>query len=138
MIRRPPRSTLFPYTTLFRSNYTNAPSKSITMTNAGGYVAFFTVEFYVGSKFYTHKSPNLSYGKFFEIIYGSNARQIRIIAYCYTALGNTKIICRKISYNAITACFSLGGTVFNPTCTEIPCYPNNSIFPKISFQTPYC
>src|ERR1039457_7340185 len=25
MIRRPPRSTLFPYTTLFRSNYRRAP-----------------------------------------------------------------------------------------------------------------
>src|SRR2546428_13263874 len=26
MIRRPPRSTLFPYTTLFRSRFTNMPS----------------------------------------------------------------------------------------------------------------
>src|SRR5271167_5052048 len=26
MIRRPPRSTLFPYTTLFRSNYNNCPN----------------------------------------------------------------------------------------------------------------
>src|SRR3712207_8088791 len=28
MIRRPPRSTLFPYTTLFRSNVTNAVEES--------------------------------------------------------------------------------------------------------------
>src|ERR1017187_3800118 len=30
MIRRPPRSTLFPYTTLFRSNSRNAPSSRTT------------------------------------------------------------------------------------------------------------
>src|SRR2546430_9658654 len=46
MIRRPPRSTLFPYTTLFRSGYgailagsrlTNAPGASITLfPGAGG------------------------------------------------------------------------------------------------------
>src|SRR5438034_3737620 len=29
MIRRPPRSTLFPYTTLFRSNFTDAEAKAI-------------------------------------------------------------------------------------------------------------
>src|SRR5437763_4409095 len=28
MIRRPPRSTLFPYTTLFRSNWRRVPSRS--------------------------------------------------------------------------------------------------------------
>src|SRR2546429_5298209 len=28
MIRRPPRSTLFPYTTLFRSHFRSLPSKS--------------------------------------------------------------------------------------------------------------
>src|SRR5258705_9905482 len=31
MIRRPPRSTLFPYTTLFRSPSTNSSSKSSTI-----------------------------------------------------------------------------------------------------------
>src|SRR3989441_2274364 len=30
MIRRPPRSTLFPYTTLFRSRYTLAGPRSLT------------------------------------------------------------------------------------------------------------
>ncbi|EES90808.1 hypothetical protein FDJ70_00090 [Clostridium botulinum] len=122
----------------FINKYTNAPSNFITMTNAGAYVAFFTIEFYVGYQFYIHKSPKLPYGKSFKIIYGSNPRQIRITAYCYTGLGNTKIICRKTSYDAITACFSLGGTVFNPTCTEIPCPPNNCIFPKIPLQTSCC
>src|SRR5260221_6701831 len=36
MIRRPPRSTLFPYTTLFRSNYTEplAVGASQTFTNS--------------------------------------------------------------------------------------------------------
>src|SRR3712207_2235356 len=40
MIRRPPRSTLFPYTTLFRSNISNALEKgditSKTLTVTGG------------------------------------------------------------------------------------------------------
>src|SRR3712207_7545606 len=31
MIRRPPRSTLFPYTTLFRSWHTQGSGKSLTM-----------------------------------------------------------------------------------------------------------
>src|SRR5256885_5800746 len=31
MIRRPPRSTLFPYTTLFRSLYGNLPPREISM-----------------------------------------------------------------------------------------------------------
>src|SRR6266550_7330393 len=37
MIRRPPRSTLFPYTTLFRSTVwrTSAPSASATLASAG-------------------------------------------------------------------------------------------------------
>src|SRR3712207_8494859 len=30
MIRRPPRSTLFPYTTLFRSELTSLPPKKVT------------------------------------------------------------------------------------------------------------
>src|SRR2546428_9591838 len=34
MIRRPPRSTLFPYTTLFRSQVVLAPSRDRTGTNA--------------------------------------------------------------------------------------------------------
>src|SRR5260370_18585059 len=32
MIRRPPRSTLFPYTTLFRSNYALSSATAITVT----------------------------------------------------------------------------------------------------------
>lgn len=122
----------------FIHNYTNAPANFITITNAGAYVAYFTVEFYVGSEFYNHKSPNLPYGKSFKIIYGSNARQIRITAYCYTALGNSKIIFKKTSYTPITAYFSLGGTVFSPNFTEVPCPPNNSIFPEIPSQTSCC
>src|SRR2546422_8292227 len=31
MIRRPPRSTLFPYTTLFRSNFAPAPASTVTL-----------------------------------------------------------------------------------------------------------
>src|SRR2546429_4529740 len=34
MIRRPPRSTLFPYTTLFRSQYVTAPCTRSSRTHA--------------------------------------------------------------------------------------------------------
>src|SRR5256884_7538378 len=34
MIRRPPRSTLFPYTTLFRSTFRNRPGRTLDMINA--------------------------------------------------------------------------------------------------------
>src|SRR5258706_7266851 len=36
MIRRPPRSTLFPYTTLFRSFSEVSGSKSLTSSSVGG------------------------------------------------------------------------------------------------------
>src|SRR2546422_1134211 len=35
MIRRPPRSTLFPYTTLFRSSVAPSPSATRTTTSTG-------------------------------------------------------------------------------------------------------
>src|SRR5690348_18014920 len=35
MIRRPPRSTLFPYTTLFRSTLAGAGSLALSILNAG-------------------------------------------------------------------------------------------------------
>src|SRR2546429_4808994 len=38
MIRRPPRSTLFPYTTLFRSPHARARAGAVLLTSAG--VAF--------------------------------------------------------------------------------------------------
>src|SRR3712207_9239266 len=37
MIRRPPRSTLFPYTTLFRS-YRSVPLANLTLLGPGSYV----------------------------------------------------------------------------------------------------
>ena len=37
MIRRPPRSTLFPYTTLFRSNGAGKSTLSYILTGKGGY-----------------------------------------------------------------------------------------------------
>src|SRR2546425_10124436 len=36
MIRRPPRSTLFPYTTLFRSNATDADGQALTFSLNSG------------------------------------------------------------------------------------------------------
>src|SRR3712207_7851183 len=35
MIRRPPRSTLFPYTTLFRSNYLRLFPSALSLANIG-------------------------------------------------------------------------------------------------------
>src|SRR2546427_9556288 len=49
MIRRPPRSTLFPYTTLFRSKSCNDYVKPLLKT--GPHVAGNGVEFYTGSYF---------------------------------------------------------------------------------------
>src|SRR3989442_7684342 len=40
MIRRPPTSTLFPYTPLFRSPETSAPSAGATQVIAGGWSRF--------------------------------------------------------------------------------------------------
>src|SRR2546421_3781987 len=45
MIRRPPRSTLFPYTTLFRSG-----ECAVSLSKACGYVGAGTVEFLVDAK----------------------------------------------------------------------------------------
>src|SRR5258708_28271331 len=36
MIRRPPRSTLFPYTTLFRSTFTSGDTLDLTVTGTTG------------------------------------------------------------------------------------------------------
>src|SRR5256885_10516411 len=44
MIRRPPRSTLFPYTTLFRSDQVVSPGRSVGVAGAGdGVVALVAV-----------------------------------------------------------------------------------------------
>src|SRR5258708_25241177 len=40
MIRRPPRSTLFPYTTLFRSTHFNFDGKSLKVTASFGLAGF--------------------------------------------------------------------------------------------------
>src|SRR2546429_6657583 len=36
MIRRPPRSTLFPYTTLFRSGHTRRPPRALSIAQGRG------------------------------------------------------------------------------------------------------
>src|SRR5256885_12239639 len=44
MIRRPPRSTLFPYTTLFRSYFLDTPNKVVVQMNRdGGEIARFAL-----------------------------------------------------------------------------------------------
>src|SRR2546422_6987031 len=49
MIRRPPRSTLFPYTTLFRSTY----AEVVFTTNLSGYQELFTDPSYLRSEEHT-------------------------------------------------------------------------------------
>src|SRR5687768_18244173 len=44
MIRRPPRSTLFPYTTLFRSQTFDGHGNLLTRTGPGGVVETFTYD----------------------------------------------------------------------------------------------
>src|SRR3712207_7284019 len=46
MIRRPPRSTLFPYTTLFRSPMVNGQRKILPLDAAGGVKAI-SIEFFL-------------------------------------------------------------------------------------------
>src|SRR3712207_7420389 len=48
MIRRPPRSTLFPYTTLFRSAIGNAPSAILNVLIAGGGTGIYDILHVVG------------------------------------------------------------------------------------------
>ena len=45
MIRRPPRSTLFPYTTLFRSNFAERVRQRIEQRFASGGIAGITASF---------------------------------------------------------------------------------------------
>src|SRR5260221_7770136 len=51
MIRRPPRSTLFPYTTLFRSPF--AFSETVTLNNGGFFIdtSAANIDLSVGEKF---------------------------------------------------------------------------------------
>src|SRR3712207_7737905 len=54
MIRRPPRSTLFPYTTLFRSNVTNAPCGATQPAGADGFADFLATAYApIGGQFRT-------------------------------------------------------------------------------------
>src|SRR3712207_9260097 len=48
MIRRPPRSTLFPYTTLFRSQRTQAPDRAPLLQAAGPQKLPFEIGRFVG------------------------------------------------------------------------------------------
>src|SRR5256885_12366676 len=48
MIRRPPRSTLFPYTTLFRSRFFETPGKKLCVVN--GVLARFTMLGFPGDR----------------------------------------------------------------------------------------
>src|SRR5687767_15407920 len=55
MIRRPPRSTLFPYTTLFRSRAAGVPARA-----AAGLA-------HLGGKFYYHAWPEVFVGKWIAV-----------------------------------------------------------------------
>src|ERR1041384_8637863 len=55
MIRRPPRSTLFPYTTLFRSQLTDPKGRHYTFTLEGG------KNFHTRSEEHTSELQSLAY-----------------------------------------------------------------------------
>src|SRR5438067_5605521 len=72
MIRRPPRSTLFPYTTLFRSHGATSKSRSNTASNST-----------------KHKSPHLSgWRQISEVIYRSEER--------FSRNAETDLVCRLL------------------------------------------
>src|SRR3712207_7310809 len=50
MIRRPPRSTLFPYTTLFRSDHPNASSKQVRLLPTLGLVGVVLLATWMGNE----------------------------------------------------------------------------------------
>src|SRR2546422_5999306 len=54
MIRRPPRSTLFPYTTLFRSEYT-VPGPSRARKRRQGFIALCRLEDYSAGVVHRHE-----------------------------------------------------------------------------------
>ncbi|AEB76364.1 hypothetical protein [Clostridium botulinum] len=116
----------------------NTPAGFVTVINKGAYVAFFTLSFQVGTKLYNEHSPNIAYGKSYRILYASDARELKLSAYYYNAIGDTKLICKKASYTPFNRCFSLGGTILKPTCSEVACPPDNSIPPELPPQNPCC
>src|SRR2546428_7484196 len=56
MIRRPPRSTLFPYTTLFRSDLSNPKDLRVVMTGLASAVDSQAVTIHFGSRSEEHTS----------------------------------------------------------------------------------
>src|SRR2546426_8214725 len=53
MIRRPPRSTLFPYTTLFRSRAAGLEPRAVTLVGlANGYMQYVTTDAEYGEQSY--------------------------------------------------------------------------------------
>ncbi|CAG7840472.1 hypothetical protein Z959_10465 [Clostridium novyi B str. ATCC 27606] len=113
----------------------NAPAGFVTIINNGGYVAFFTLSFEFELKIHENRSPNISYKKFFKLLYPSTARNLKLSSYCYNVIGDTKLISKISSYMPFNRCFSLGGTIFDPTFSEAQCPVDNSIPPEISPQT---
>src|SRR5256886_14888829 len=73
MIRRPPRSTLFPYTTLFRSASLRV---NALLVNGGGIMAFYPTDVP-----YHHRSAFLGTRDLFgEMAAAARARSIRVVA----------------------------------------------------------
>src|SRR5260221_2829103 len=66
MIRRPPRSTLFPYTTLFRSDRVKAKKESVAVTDI-----FQALQVYLGS-YYINDFNYL--GRTYKVIAQADAR----------------------------------------------------------------
>src|SRR2546425_4611909 len=99
MIRRPPRSTLFPYTTLFRSLYNAYGSRQIS----------------------TIYAPNNEYQVILQLLpqYRSeeHTSELQSLAYlvCRLLLEKKNTLGLQISWTCGPSCFEILGTILNPT-----------------------
>src|SRR2546429_2518967 len=78
MIRRPPRSTLFPYTTLFRSSFPSGHSQSCNSAE------------FLGAAFHTHKSNLRGRGGYFRSEEHTSELQSRLHLVCRLLLEKKK------------------------------------------------
>src|SRR6266567_9557552 len=81
MIRRPPRSTLFPYTTLFRSNgSTVSVAGNVSVNNPAGYITSGGAGSWTVSGSWTNASTSASWNFASPITFNSSASQTMTFA----------------------------------------------------------
>src|SRR2546430_9617365 len=93
MIRRPPRSTLFPYTTLFRSNGKAVAAKMFGKLEKGDVFFANTVENANGTEFFPGQPDDLATG---------TAKLIRLAREKLSAIGDRKSTRLNSSHSQIS------------------------------------